>query len=223
MSAPLHLPPSAPGRCNVRIALLVLLLFAGPAFAFSLRIGGPRLETGRLWVNAEMSEPLDSRLRRSLERGMPATLQLHAELWRKRSAWFDRLEASFDARLRMVYSVRDEDYVLERGGMLAHYSTLDSLEHALERPIALAITETSLLQPGNRYYVALTATYKPLNVEDLEELDGWLTGEVREKRESGFGVLTALPHSLFDAVRNVAGFGDVRSRAISAEFTPAAR
>jgi hypothetical protein len=44
---------------------------------------------------------------------------------------------------------------------------------------------------------------------------------VKVKQHSGLGVLTSLPRSLFEAARNFAGFGDERSRLISAEFTPA--
>ena len=205
------------------LTAIALACLAGPGHAFALRVSGPRLEGGQLWVNAEMSAPLDPRLRRSLERGMPATLQLHAELWRKRSAWFDRLEDSFDARLRLFYAITDGQYVLEQAGAIVTVTTLDSLEGALERPIALAVTASPTLQPGSRYYVVVTATYKPLSVEDLEEVDGWLSGEVRDQGPFGLGVLTALPRSLFDAVRNVAGFGDVRARAISVEFMPERR
>ena len=45
-----------------------------------------------------------------------------------------------------------------------------------------------------------------------------MSSEVDTNRRSGFGVITELPRSLFDAVRNLAGFGDVRARAFSAEI-----
>ena len=39
-----------------------------------------------------------------------------------------------------------------------------------------------------------------------------------DKRRSPLGVLTAVPRSLFDAVRNFAGLGDQKARAISDDF-----
>jgi hypothetical protein len=69
--------------------------------------------------------------------------------------------------------------------------------------------------------VVVSASLQPLNVEDMEEVEGWLSGEVKEKRHSGFGILTGIPRSLFEAARNFAGFGDERSRLISTDFTPA--
>ena len=49
------------------------------------------------------------------------------------------------------------------------------------------------------YYVVVSATLKPLSVEDAAEVEGWLSGEVEGGREAPFGLLTGLPHSLFDA------------------------
>jgi hypothetical protein len=74
------------------------------------------------------------------------------------------------------------------------------------------------MEPHARYYVSVSVTLKPLSVEDLEEGEGWLSGEVKSKRRSGFGIITSLPSSVFDAVRNFAGFGDERARTQSDDF-----
>jgi hypothetical protein len=68
--------------------------------------------------------------------------------------------------------------------------------------------------------VIVSATLKPLSVEDVEEVEGWLSGEVETKRRAGFGVITELPRALFDAVRNFAGFGDHRAREQTPPFAP---
>jgi hypothetical protein len=49
-------------------------------------------------------------------------------------------------------------------------------------------------------------------------MEGWLSGEVEQKRGAGFGIITELPRSVFDAVRNFVGFGDQKARAISSDF-----
>jgi hypothetical protein len=85
--------------------------------------------------------------------------------------------------------------------------------------MTLPVARLEGLQEQHRYYVVVSATLRPLTVEDVQEVEGWLGGEVEEKRHSGFGVITALPRSVFDAVRNFAGFGDQKARAISPDFT----
>ena len=204
-------------------ALALLALLAPPARAFQLTAIRPvRDASGQLWVELRIEEPIEPRVANSLGRGMPATLTLHAELWRRRTAWFDRMERAVDASFRIRYDVWGDRWRLERpGGSTLTVSTLDSLATALERTLALPVAPLGRVGPDVACYVVVSASLRPLNVEDVEEVEGWLSGEVRVKQRSGLGLLTSLPRSLFEAARNFAGFGDERSRLISTEFTPA--
>ena len=211
-------------RCVPVLALVASVTWlASPAGAFQLSAIRPvRDASGQLWVELRIDEPIEPRVANSLGRGMPATLSLHAELWRRRSGWFDRMEKAVDANFRMRYDVWSDRWRLERpGGATLTVSSLDSLETALERTLTLPVSALDRLDPDVPCYVVVSASLRPLNVEDVEEVEGWLSGEVREKKHSGLSFLTSLPRSLFEAARNFAGFGDERSRLISAEFTPA--
>ena len=220
------MPSSLPFPAFVRRACataLLLVAAAATACAFEFSAAVPsRDEGGRLWITVRMSDPLEERVEKSLRRGMPATLSLHAELWRKRSGWFDRMERAFDATVRLRYGVSDESWTLERAGSPPLVvRSLDSLEVALSSPLALPIARLDRVAPDARYYVVVTGTVQPLNVQDVAEVEGWLSGEVKAPRGGGFGLITQLPASMFDAVRNFAGFGDSRARMITPEFTPA--
>jgi len=204
---------------GVVAALVAGMLAALPASALELATGGPREREGLLIVDARLSEVFAPRVAESLARGMPATLQVHAELWRRRRAWFDRLESSADASVRIRYDVWTDTYLLERFG--ADPIVVDSIDSAavvLARPWVLTVGRVGQLSATARYYVVLSATLRPLTVEDLAEVEGWLSGEVKDKRRAGFGVIAEIPLALFDAVRNVAGFGDERARAVSDDF-----
>ena len=215
------MPPSPSVRAFVLAASAVLA--AASAAAFELTAVTPsRDDSGQLWVHVRIVDPIEPRVERSLERGMPATLQLHAELWRRRTAWFDRMEHAIDASMRVRYDVWEDAWRLERvGAPPLVVSSLDSLEIALSRTLALPVANLAGVPGDARCYVVVTAALRPLNVEDVEEVEGWLSGEVRERRRSSLDLVTGLPRSLFDAVRNFAGFGDERSRLISTDFTPA--
>ncbi len=223
--------PSLPGRRShlARVLagaafVLAALLLAPAARAFEIAtVSVSRGEDGQLEVSTRLTDPLEDRVQRSLDRGMPATLQLHAELWRRREGWFDRMEVGADAVLRLKYDAWNEEWRLERPGAAPiRTHSLDSLESALERPLVIEIPDQGRLPDDARCYVVITATLRPLNVEDVEEADDWLAGSGRDPGRGGFGVITRLPRSLFDTVRNFTGFGDSHDRARTPEFTPRA-
>lgn len=202
-------------------ALLVGLL-ATPAAAFEIAsLSVARGESAQLWITTRLATPLEPRVQRSLERGMPATLVLHAELWRHRTGWFDRMERSADAVVRLRHDVWRKEWRLERSGAAPLVMRgVDSLSLALSRPLAMELPGLDRVPADANCYVVLTALVKPLSVEDVAEVEGWVSGEVRDQRRAGFGIITQLPRSVFDAVRNFTGFGDSRDTATSADFTP---
>jgi hypothetical protein len=152
------------------VPLLLVLACARPARALEIAAETPHERGGYVWVDIRLGDLFAPRVESSLARGMPATLSLHAERWRRRTGWFDRLESSFDTELRL------------------------------------------------RYYVVVAATLKPLSVEDAAEVEDWLSGQVEQKRDEPFGIIAGLPRSLFDAVRNFAGFGDEHARSVTDDF-----
>jgi hypothetical protein len=205
-------------RVGVWIAALAMLA-AHEARALDVAVLATRENGGWVWTDVQLGDVFEPRVAESLTRGMPATLRLHAELWRRRTAWFDRMESSFDADLRIRFDVWTRAYRLERRGAPEFgAASLDSIAAALTRPIAMRVGRVGQLEPGARYYLVVVATLKPLSVEDVEAIEGWLSGEVQGKRAAGFGIITELPRSVFDAVRNFAGFGDLKARAISPDF-----
>jgi len=203
------------------LLLAALLLAAGAtaACALDLAVQPPRQRDGWLWVDARLGDLFAPRVESSLARGMPATLLLHAELWRQRAGWFDRLESAFDAEVRLRYDFRANAYRIERDGARPLVlADLDSVRTALSRRLPLPVGRTTLLVPDARYYVVVSATLKPLSLEDAREVEGWLSGEVGGSQGEAWGMVAGLPFSLFDAARNFAGFGDEHVRAATAPF-----
>jgi len=201
------------------LATLALAVFAPGSSALAVSVERPHELSGYLWVDLQLDDLFPPRVEQSLSRGMPATLLLHVELWRRRNGWFDRLESTFESPLKIRYEVWSERYRIERAGAAGMaLSSIDSVRIVLSRPLSLPVGRVAELDPAAHYYLAVSVTLKPLSVEDLEEGEGWLSGEVASKRRSGLGVITGLPRSVFDAVRNFAGFGDQHARAQSGDF-----
>jgi len=209
-----------PARCCIGALLVSLALGVDPAHAFQLTSIRPTKDTSNvLWVEAQLEEPIEPRVAKSLGRGMPATLTLHAELWRRRNGWFDRMERAVEATFRMRYDAWGDSWRLDRPGQPpVVVGSLDSLKLALEHTLAMPVSPLERIPRETSCYLVVSASLRPLNVEDVEEVEGWLSGEVKDKRRAGFGVIAEIPLALFDAVRNVAGFGDERARAETEDF-----
>jgi len=225
LRSPLPAPTCGPPRPTRRsgnlacTALLLLLALVPAARALEITAQPPRERSGYLWVDVRLGDLFEPRVEGSLARGMPATLTLHAELWRRRVGWFDALESAFDAELRLRYDFRSAAYRLERtGARPLVVPGLDSVRAILSHPLPLPVGRVGPLLADQHYYVVVSATLKPLSVEDAAEVEGWLSGEVGGGRDEPFGLLTGLPRSLFDAARNFAGFGDEHARALTEEF-----
>lgn len=223
MTSSLPSPRRPPFRRFPLAGLLLLAsvaLGAAPARALDLIVDPPHEHNGYVYCDVRLREPFEPRVRESLEHGMPATLAVHAELWRRRHGWFDRLETTYEAAVRIRYDVWSEQFRIERpGAETVLVPSLDRADELLSHPWSLPVARIGLLKPESAYYVAVSATLKPLSVEDVKEVEGWLSGEVESQRKAGLGVVTELPRALFDAVRNFAGFGDRRVRSASDDFT----
>lgn len=210
--------PTAPRfrqvRLGIVLALGAALCGARPARALDLSLSPPRERGGYVWVDARIDHPFTPRIEDSIVRGMPATLLFHAELWRSRTAWFDHFEGAFDASIRLIHDVAGDRFlILRRGQPVLTAPTLDSLTSALGNPVALPVTRVGALDPHHRYYAIVTVTLKPLSPADVAEVENWFSGEVADKRQSGLGGIALLPGAVFDAMRNLAGFGDEHARA----------
>jgi hypothetical protein len=224
------LPAPIPGRAasrrrrrTRRLALAVALLcVARPAAAIEVSLSAPRERNGTVWTDVRLDDLFSPRVEESLARGLPATLELHAELWRRRDGWFDQLRASFDASVGLRWEPWLESYRVDGLGPTAiAVANLDSVEAVLDRSLALPVARVASLDPSARYYVVVSATLRPLSAKDIEESEEWLSGEneARERRRPGLDLITALPRALFDTVRNFAGFGDQRARAFTPDFS----
>src|SRR5262249_24427126 len=212
--------PSLPFRPLRGVAALALVfVWPATARAIDVKLDTPRVRSDSVWVDVRLEDIFEPRVEESLSRGMPATLQIHAEMWHRRTGWFDRLETTVDAELRMRYDVVNRVYRLERQGALPKtFDTLDSLTVAIAGPLAMPVGRVRDESRNAWHFVVVTVTLRPLSVEDAAEVESWLSGEVESKKGSGFGLITQVPRALFDAIRNVAGFGDDRGRAISEDF-----
>lgn len=191
--------------------LLVAAATFAPAPAHAVELADVRVTRleDRVAVALRPVRVLSPRVRESLERGMPATVRLRVELWRERAGWFDQLVGSESAETRVGRNAWSDDYQLvRRGGPAQTLLDLDEIEAELDRPTRVRLAPVLELAPGERYYAIVRIEVKPLTVEDIEEVERWLSGEAKRAGKPGPGSIARLPTYIIGILANLSGLGD---------------
>jgi 5-carboxymethyl-2-hydroxymuconate isomerase len=204
---------------GVALALLFLAPAAG-ANDLGLSVGPIEQENGAVVVSYRVENPWTPRLTETLRGGMPATVTFEVGVWKRRAFWFDKLVLAIQSEHRIFYDPWQHTFRVRSGavrGKSRILPTLDSLGAYLfaERRVALAAVET--LEPEASYYVSVRATIRPLSAEDLDEVEDWLSGEVKSPDTPEHGVRSYLR----GLAVNISGLGDRTALAKSEPFRPA--
>jgi hypothetical protein len=195
-----------------------------PAFTtLELRIGGVRVHqaSGQLLVDIALDNLIDRNTAEQLERGVPATVLLDIELWRERGLWFDRLVASTHVVSRIQYDVWDEIYELETadrsGRTRERVDTIEEVAARVTNIAALVVTDLAAIEGDRQYYLMVAAALKPFTLDDVDELEAWLSG-VKGEGRPGMGIL-GLPKQLFGVILSLTGLRDRNDTVRTRTFT----
>ncbi len=192
---------------------ILLILGLAPASLRAASVEVVRAE-GRLWVSFRVDDLFGEGVWSSLRSGLPCRIRQRASLWQRRSALWDRRVAELREEYRIVYDLIDETYDLfDVEGLLE--SELDPPE-ITERMSAMPFTplvEESILLSSQHYYVTVEVEVQPLSVEEVRDLERWLSGSLRGG--SGLGRISSQVIGLF---KSQVGLGERRRGARSADF-----
>jgi hypothetical protein len=189
----------------------------GQTRALTLRIDHIATTDTALVVDLVAEHVIDPETARGLAEGVPATLIYEIEIWRDRPGWFDHFAGGRLLVFKVQRDAWDEVYVVrDSQGLTLGLPNLDAVRELLEHQVGVAVAPVVDLSLDHAYYLVIKVALKPLTAEDVDELEGWLAGEV-EPSEHSFGLLT-LPKNFFGLVMDVTGFGDRNGTVRSANF-----
>jgi hypothetical protein len=193
---------------------LLLLLPATTASADNPTVfvaGGDSLS---LWILIHWDRPLSEFVEQRLERGLPATVGVRAELVRNRVGWSDTKLAAESLEMQVAKDPWDGSYLLLDAFSTRGLDSLAAVRATLSRQ-KLRITLDSLWCDGaSSYRVEVTTFVAPLTARDAGEVDSWLRGQLRGL---GRGLL-GIPRGLFAVIRDLSGLGERTARGESARF-----
>lgn len=132
----------------------------------------------------------DRRLEELLHSGFPARLHFKLELW-SADGVFDALKSGVEWDVVVRYNPLERRYsaariVQEHAVSLGSYASLDSVQAAVARPYRPSLRLPS--GHGRHYYIVMLDV-EMLSVNDIDEVERWLRGElspaVRGERNAG--------------------------------------
>jgi hypothetical protein len=178
-----------------------------------LAVEGPRVRSHQLLA--------DARVHDLLVNGFPARVRYSVERWAVKR-WFDDLRASavWDVIVRhdplrnvfRVVRIRGDEAVL-----VGSFTSLSGADSALG---ATARTPITPPHPGERSYYSLRVDVEMLSVNDLDELEAWLRGEVRPAVRGDRNPGTALERGARTLLVRVLGGERRRYTARTGKFVP---
>ena len=198
---------------------------AGAGSAAGADDGGLRLQIDDLALNSDFLNfdlLLEGAFTESQEdallKGFATNITYTVELWRERGLWFDKLELTRTLTMKVTYDLWAERYIVHfRRDRLARFDTLEEVEEATCRLQDLKLVEAVDLSPTEQYYIAVRAHLRPLTVEELGELEDWLSGDVPSGGKGG-GILS-IPNYLMRMLLGTTGVTDRSALVKSDVFT----
>jgi hypothetical protein len=204
-------------------AIALALCAAGmprEANALELTNVGVGERQGYVAVSFRMEKVLSNRIKGTLERGMPATVIVSLDVWRHRGGWFDELVENRAIMMRFYRDAWSDEYRLARHlEPEIELPDIGSVERELTRPMRIGVTRVANLSPDERYYAIVHVTLKPLTVQELEEVEKWLSGEARRAGRPGPASIAKLPRYLVGVLANLSGLGDESTSLRTETFT----
>ncbi len=186
--------------------------------------GGLRIGVSDLKINSEvltfdllLEGAFDEGRQDALLKGFATNITYTAELWRSRSLWFDKLELTRTLTLKVTYDLWAEQYIVRfRRDTPERYDTPAEVEEVTTRLDDLNLISADELEPGEEYYIAVRAHLRPMTVEELGELEDWLSGDVPSR---GGGGIFSIPSYLARMLLGTTGVTDRSTTAKSDVFT----
>lgn len=202
--------------------LALALMIATPILAQETRvvIDSLRVKENYLLVDFHADSLLTAQLLNGMQRGLTSSAQFRVQLWRKRSRWFgSTMLAERSYEIKSTYDPWEQKYLIVTAGERRLTSGLDLMHRWWEQHQGVALAETVKLGANRRYFVTIELLVEPVSKESLNEIRGWLSGEVKTAatRDSTQSDSTAtasagkrddnVPDRLLNLLINLTGFG----------------
>lgn len=194
---------------------IILPWFCAAGFAQEARIAidSLQIEAGRLLIDFHVDSLLTQQLISGMQRGITSSSRFRVQLWRKSGWLFNALAAEREFQVKSTFEPWESKYFVQSAGERRLTKSLDFVRNSWERHRRLAVADSSQLSAKARYYIVIEIVLEPVSRESLQEIRGWLSGEVKGIRSQDSTEVASPPPAsglrsrVFDTVVDLTGFG----------------
>ncbi|MGH7491533.1 MAG: DUF4390 domain-containing protein [bacterium] len=168
------------------MAVTAALTTIATAQDLTLEIDALRMEAGHLRIDFHADSLLTVRLLANMRRGVTSATRFRVQLWRKRSWLLSGVVAERAFEIKATFDPWEQQFLLQTPDERRLTRSLDYVKDRWQQHRGLSLADSSQLHPKHRYYVVVEASLEPVSRESLQEIRGWLAGEMKSitKRDS---------------------------------------
>jgi len=136
---------------------VLLCLFAVYAVAQGLKVISAEIVASEdeYFLNADFDISLGSAVESALNKGVPLTFIVEAQLTRPRWYWFDESVVDMRSQYRLTYNALTQQYRVAVGALFQNFSTLTEALQLLARVRQRLIAQRDQLTQGETYQAAV--------------------------------------------------------------------
>ncbi|MBN2102841.1 DUF4390 domain-containing protein [bacterium] len=198
----------------IRITFLVILSAAPITQARQVRIDFDTLyvESQTLMGSLHIHNLLDKQSIKALRKGMTAIIEYRAQIWHEKNRWVKSMIHERYRRLKINYNHWERKYqVFFQDGQSRLYEEQELIDYC-QQLSAFKIIDIHSLTEGYRYRVVAQVLFRPMSMENIQELKQWLSGEADEFDPGDIKISKSPWKKAGDWILNVfvnlTGFGD---------------
>jgi len=168
-------------RAIFTLLVLCLLLPKNSSWAQEPRIvlDSLRVEEGQLLADFHVDSLLTTMVWQSMQRGMTSAARFRIQLWRKRGFMLNGLVAERDFEIKTTFDPWEQQFVVQTWEERRMTKARDYVRLKWERHHGLLLADSTQINPKHRYYVVIALQFEPVSRESLQEIRGWLAGEMK--------------------------------------------
>jgi len=158
-------------------------------FIFSLTVSGKEekfrystitIKNDSLIFSFEAINLLNDNIIEGLKKGMTTVLEYKIQLWNKRSLWIDKLINEDIIRYKINYDVWGQRYIVYKNDQKPRVVDIGRAKEICQNLENYSFTSAQKLQNEKEYIIGIKVTLSPISVENYEEIQRWVIGEVKE-------------------------------------------